>query len=414
MKYGCIGEHLTHSFSKEIHKGLADYEYEIREIPKEELEKFMLKAEFSAINVTIPYKQAVMPYLHEISDTAKKIGAVNTIVNHQGKLLGYNTDFFGMTALIEKNKIELKGKKVLILGSGGTSKTAFAVAESLKASEIYIVSRSGKNGCISYEEMYKNHTDAEVIINTTPVGMFPTLNAAPIDLTAFFKVSGVIDAIYNPLRSRLVQSAQSLGIKATGGLYMLVAQAAFAVKKFIGTPVTAEKTQRVYTELLREKQNIVLIGMPSSGKTTIGKKISELTGKPFIDTDELIVKKAGRSIPNIFADIGEEGFRKIEAEVISEISTLGGYVIATGGGAVLREENIKNLKANGRVYYINRPLEWLSATSDRPLSSTRDSLVQRYRERYEIYKIAADEIIMAEDNLMENVKIILKSEENVN
>ena len=411
MEYGCIGEHLTHSFSKEIHKYLADYEYEIKEIPCENLDEFMRSAKFRAINVTIPYKQAVIPHLYEISETAQKIGAVNTIVNREGKLYGYNTDFFGMTALIKKNGIELRDKKVLILGSGGTSKTVLAVAESLGAREICVVSRKKGDGVITYEEMYESHTDAEVIINTTPVGMFPNPDAAPIDLTGFFSLSGVVDAIYNPLRSRIIQSAETLGIKATGGLYMLVAQAAFAVEKFIDKPMTTRKINEVYAELLKQKQNIVLTGMPSSGKSTIGKKMSEITGRQFIDTDDLIIRKTGKLIPEIFAERGEEGFRKIEAQVIAEVSTLGGYVIATGGGAVLREENIKNLKANGRVYYIDRPLEWLSVTSDRPLSSTREDLEKRYRERYDIYKSTADVTISAVDDLAENIEMILKSEE---
>lgn len=411
MEYGCIGERLTHSFSKEIHKGLADYEYEIKEIPKDKLGEFMTAAEFRAINVTIPYKQAVMPYLYEISDTAKRIGAVNTIVNRDGKLYGYNTDFFGMTALIKRNGIEIQNKKVLILGSGGTSKTARVVAESLEANEIYVVSRKSGNGVITYEEMYEGHTDAEIIINTTPLGMFPNADAMPVDLSRFPKLNGVVDAIYNPLRSRLVLEAESLGIKATGGLYMLVAQAAYAVEKFIGTPTTIEKINGVYKELLKEKQNLILIGMPGSGKSTLGKKISEITGKPFVDTDELIVKKSGKTIPEIFSEIGEEGFREIEAEVIKEIGNLGGYVIATGGGAVLREDNVKNLKANGRVYYIDRPLEWLTATSDRPLSSNPEDLKKRYQERYKLYQSTADIKISAVDDIKTNVELILKSEE---
>ena len=411
MEYGCIGERLTHSFSKEIHKCFADYEYEIKEIPKDKLGDFMQKAEFRAINVTIPYKQAVMPYLYEISDTARRIGAVNTIVKRDGKLYGYNTDFFGMTTLIQRSGIEIQNKKVLILGSGGTSKTAHAVAESLEAEEIYVVSRKGGKGLITYEEMYESHTDAEIVINTTPVGMFPNPDAMPIDLTRFPKLNGVVDAIYNPLRSRLVLEAEALGAKATGGLYMLVAQAAYAVEKFIGTPMNPQKTDDVYTELLRQKQNMVLTGMPGSGKSTIGKKISELTRRPFFDTDELIVKKDGRSIPTIFKEIGEEGFRKIEAEVIEEIGSLGGYIIATGGGAVLSEENVKNLKANGRIFYIDRPLHWLTATSDRPLSSNPEDLKKRYQERYDVYQSTADRKISAVDDIKTNVEMILKSEE---
>lgn len=410
MEYGCIGEHLKHSFSKEIHKALADYDYEIKEIAKEDLDGFMQSAEFKAINVTIPYKQAVMPHLFWISDTAKKIGAVNTIVNRDGKLYGYNTDFYGMTSLIEVNGIHLEGKKVLILGSGGTSKTAVAVAESLGAREIYVVSRSEGEGVITYEDVYESHLDAEIVINTTPCGMFPTPNAKPLDLKKFPELSGVVDAIYNPLRSRLVLEAESLGIKATGGLYMLVAQAAFAVEKFIGAELSVEKIKEVYNALRKDKQNIVLTGMPACGKSTIGKKMAKSTGKTFIDTDALIVEKAGKPIPEIFHELGENGFRRIEAEVIEEIATLGGCIIATGGGAVLNPENILNLKANGRIYYIDRPLSWLTTTSDRPLSSNRADLEKRYRERYDIYNSTADVIIPAVDDLKENIDYILKSE----
>ncbi len=410
MEYGCIGEHLKHSFSKEIHGSLAEYDYEIKEIPKEDLDAFMQTADFKAINVTIPYKQSVIPHLYYISDTAKKIGAVNTIVNRDGKLYGYNTDFYGMISLIEVNGIEIRGKKVLVLGSGGTSKTAVAVAESMEASEIHVVSRTTGEGVITYEDVYKSHLDAEIVINTTPSGMFPNPDAKPLDLQKFSKLSGVVDAIYNPLRSRLVLEAESLGVKAVGGLYMLVAQAAFAVEKFIGTEMKTEKIKEVYSALLRDKQNIVLTGMPASGKSTIGKKLSEATGKPFIDTDALIVKKAGKPIPQIFEEIGEMGFRRLEAEVIEEISTLGGYIIATGGGAILNPKNIQGLKANGRIYYIDRPLSWLTATKDRPLSSNRADLEKRYNERYEIYKSTADVLVNAVDSLIKNVEFILKSE----
>lgn len=410
MEYGCIGEHLKHSFSKEIHKCLADYDYEIKEIPKEELDAFMQAADFRAINVTIPYKQAVIPHLCWISDTAKKIGAVNTIVNRDGKLYGYNTDFYGMTSLINENGITVAGKKVLVLGSGGTSKTAVCVAESLGAREIQVVSRTSGEGVITYQEVYKNHLDVEIIINTTPCGMFPKSDAKPLDLHKFPSVLGVVDAIYNPLRSRLVLDAEGLGIKAVGGLYMLVAQAAFAVEKFIGTELKTQKIKEVYNSLLKDKRNIVLTGMPASGKSTIGKELSALTGKPFIDTDTLIVKKAGKSIPEIFQEVGEAGFRKLEAEAIEEIAPLGGRIIATGGGAILNPQNILNLKANGRIYYIDRPLSWLTTTKDRPLSSNRADLEKRYNERYEIYKSTADIVISAVDSLKENIDTILKSE----
>ncbi|MBQ8267022.1 MAG: shikimate dehydrogenase, partial [Clostridia bacterium] len=300
MEYGCIGEKLTHSFSKEIHNLLFDYDYEIREIAKGELQAFMTKRDFKAINVTIPYKQDVIPFLDEISDTAKQIGAVNTIVNRGGRLYGYNTDFSGLIALIKLNGITLEGKKVLILGSGGTSKTAVAVAEYLGALSVKRVSRTAKEDCITYEEAYKNFAVAEVVINTTPCGMYPNIIGEPINLDGFPKTEAVVDAIYNPLCSNLVVKAKKKGIKATGGLYMLVSQAAFAAELFIDTKVSEDKVYDVYKKIEQSKRNIVLTGMPSSGKSTVGKQLANELGMQFIDTDKEIEKSEGKTIPEIF------------------------------------------------------------------------------------------------------------------
>ena len=390
MEYGCIGEKLTHSFSKEIHARLFDYDYEIREIPKGELQAFMTERNFKAINVTIPYKQDVIPYLDWLSDTAKQIGAVNTIINRDGKLYGYNTDFAGMTALIKLNGIEISGKLVLVLGSGGTSKTAVAVAKSLGARQVIRVSRTAKEDCITYEEAYKNFADAEVIINTTPCGMYPNIIGEPINLDSFPKTEAVVDAIYNPLRSNLVMKAKDRGINATGGLYMLVAQAAVAAELFIDTTVSEAKICDVYKKIVATKRNIVLTGMPSCGKSTIGKRLADELGMQFVDIDDEIVKMAGKPIPQIFADLGESGFRDIESHAVATVSAKQNCIIATGGGAVLHEQNITLLKGNGTIYFIDRPLEKLVSTDDRPLSSNRDDLVKRYHERYDIYCNTAD------------------------
>lgn len=394
MEYGCIGEKLTHSFSKEIHNLLFDYDYEIREIPKGELQAFMTKRDFKAINVTIPYKQDVIPFLDEISDTAKQIGAVNTIVNRGGRLYGYNTDFSGLIALIKLNGITLEGKKVLILGSGGTSKTAVAVAEYLGALSVKRVSRTAKEDCITYEEAYKNFDVAEVIINTTPCGMYPNIIGEPINLDGFPKTEAVVDAIYNPLCSNLVVKAKKKGIKATGGLYMLVSQAAFAAELFIDTKVSEDKVYDVYKKIEQSKRNIVLTGMPSSGKSTVGKQLANELGMQFIDTDKEIEKSEGKTIPEIFTEVGESGFRDIEARIITTVSAKQNCVISTGGGAILREQNITALKGNGTIFFIDRPLEKLVTTDDRPLSSNRDDLVKRYNERYDIYCNTADEQIL--------------------
>ncbi len=390
MEYGCIGEKLTHSFSKEIHALLFDYDYKIKEISKDKLCEFMTEKDFKAINVTIPYKQDVIPYLDWISDTAKAIGAVNTIVNRNGKLYGYNTDFSGMTALIKRQGIEIKNKIVLVLGSGGTSKTAVAVANILGARRVIRVSRTAKEDCITYEEAYKNFADAEVIINTTPCGMYPNIIGEPINLDGFPKIEAVVDAIYNPLSSNLVIKAKDKGINATGGLYMLVAQAAVAAELFIDTTVSEEKIYDVYKKIVATKRNIVLAGMPSCGKSTIGKRLAKELNMQFIDTDEKIVKLAGKPISQIFEDLGEDGFRDIESQAIATVAAKQNCIIATGGGTVLREQNVTLLKGNGTIYFIDRPLELLITTNDRPLSSNRDDLIKRYNERYDIYCNTAD------------------------
>lgn len=405
MEYGCIGEKLSHSFSKIIHGKLTDYKYELKEIAKEDLDSFLKTADFKAINVTIPYKQAVIPYLYYISETAKKIGAVNTVVNKNGKLYGYNTDFLGLSALIKKQNLSLQNKKVLILGSGGTSKTAKVVAEDLGAKTVLRVSRNALDGAITYEEAY-THTDTYAIINTTPVGMYPNIGKSSIELSKFKNLSLVVDAVYNPLSSKLITDAKSLGIKAEGGLYMLVAQAVFAAEKFIETKFDQTEIDRIFGEILLDKKNIVLTGMPSCGKTTIGRLVAENLGKTFIDTDEEIIKKAGMPIPEIFEKFGEERFRQIESEVIKEISALQSSVIATGGGAVLNPLNIAFLKENGTIVFIDRPLEKLITTDDRPLSSSRELLEKRYKERYGIYNSTCDIKIDAVDDLNQNITAV--------
>lgn len=411
MEYGCIGEKLGHSFSKIIHNKLYDYEYELKEIPKECLSDFMKKANFKAINVTIPYKQDVIPFLDEISDIARKIGAVNTIVNKNGRLCGYNTDFLGMTALINYAKISLKDKKVLILGSGGTSKTAFAVAQSMGAAEIYRVSRKGGEGLITYAQAQDQFYDAEIIINTTPCGMYPNIMGAAVDINKFSNLSGVVDAVYNPLCSQLVVAAKRRGIPAVGGLYMLVAQAVFAAERFMENKIDKSVIDRIYNEISRDKENVVLIGMPSCGKTTVGKLLADKLGKEFIDTDELIVAKYG-DISEIFREKGEKGFREIESLIIAQVALKQSAVIATGGGAVLNPQNVDLLKGNGKVIFIDRSLDKLITTSDRPLSSSREMLEKRYNERYDIYCQSADYIVKADGDIKDNTQRILEVIQN--
>lgn len=390
MKYGLIGEHLKHSYSCEIHAQIADYEYELHEIPPSGLGEFLKKREFNAINVTIPYKQDVIPYLDEISDTAKRIGAVNTIVNRNGRLYGDNTDFAGMLALAKHIGVDMKGRKVLILGTGGASKTGHALAEYMGAQSVYYVSRSGKDGSITYEQAVTEHGDAQIIINATPVGMFPKQDGRPIDISAFPKLEGVIDAIYNPLRTNLILDAQERGIPAEGGLYMLSAQAVHASAVFRDIPLDESLVDKAFKSVKNDKQSIVLIGMPSSGKTTVGRILAEKCGKQLADTDEYIVRKIGMPISDFFAKHGEAEFRKIEKETVAELSATGGRIIATGGGAVLDAENVRALKQNGVLVFLDRRPENLIATDDRPLASRRSALEKLYAERYDIYCAAAE------------------------
>ena len=413
MKFGLIGEHLPHSFSKEIHAKIAPYSYDLCELTPCEVSNFMTLHDFEGINVTIPYKQTVIPFLYEIDDAAKKIGAVNTIVNRDGKLYGYNTDFFGLTALIKHVGLDFKNSKVLILGTGGTSKTANAVSRSLGAKEVIIVGRTAGETVITYQDAYANHTDADFIINTTPCGMFPFpdgkegMAGVPIELSCFPEIKGVIDAVYNPLRTNLVMEALERGIPAEGGLYMLVAQAVKAAEYFMNTTLPESLYESVYHDILASKENIILTGMPGSGKSTVGNILALDMDREFCDTDAEIVKKAGKEITEIFAEIGNDGFRNLEAEVIAEITNeKRGSVIATGGGAILRDDNIRALKRNGKIYFLNRDINYIIPTDDRPLSKDREALEARFRERYSRYMGTCDKEIKSDEILAHTVSAI--------
>ena len=395
MRYGLLGEKLPHSFSKEIHEKLGRYTYELIEVAKEDFADFAEKRDFTAINITIPYKRDIIPYLETISEQAEKIGAVNVAINENGKLHGYNTDFMGLKNLLLRSNFELSGKKVLILGYGGTSRTAHAVCEDLGAKDILYVGRTARDCVITYEEAARSHTDADFIINTTPCGMYPETDATPFDghgisLSDFKNLSGVADVIYNPLRTKLINEAQLAGIPTATGLYMLVSQATEAAKLFTGEPVDEAVTEEIYKELLLAKQNIVLTGMPGSGKSTVGAIISEKLGRPFYDTDEEFTKKYGTPADYI-RKYGEKAFRDAESDVIATLcQNTVGSVISTGGGAILRRENILALRGNGKIYFIDRDIEDIIPTSDRPLSSDREMLKKRYEERYPIYTGTCD------------------------
>ena len=350
-QYGCIGKKLTHSFSKEIHAKLADYNYELIELAESEIASFFEKKAFAAINVTIPYKQTVMPYLDFISPVAERIGAVNTIVNKDGMLYGYNTDYYGMKALIEKMGVHLEKKKVLVLGTGGTSRTARVLAADLGAAEIIIVSRRKTEGHITYTEAATLHADAEVIINTTPSGMYPDCESRPIDLSGFSNLEGVIDAVYNPLRTNLVLDAKARGIKAEGGLYMLVMQAVVAVEKFLDTKISKSTADSVFSSVVAAKENIVLIGMAGRGKSSLCKYLKP-EGYKFFDIDDEIEKRYGCTTGELIVSKGEALFRDIETEVIREISSESCRIIFVSSGAMLKDENVRYLKRNGQIFFL--------------------------------------------------------------
>ena len=413
MEYGLIGEHLPHSFSKIIHEKLAPYSYELHELRPDEVDSFMRGKEFKGINVTIPYKQTVIPYLDEISDQARSIGAVNTVVNRNGRLCGYNTDYFGMKSLIERLGIDPAGKKVLILGTGGTSKTAFAVATDMGASEVYKVSRTGKEGVPTYEEAYERHTDAQIIINTTPCGMYPAIDDCPLDLSRFPDLCGVIDAIYNPLRTVLILEAQKRGIPAEGGLYMLVVQAVYAAELFADRKIESEKTDQVFKEILNSKRNIVLSGMSLTGKTTLGTLLAKKLDRVLEDTDQMIIRKEQRPITEIFATDGEKYFRDLETEMARTLAPQTGLVIATGGGAILRQENVDALKKNGCIIFLDRPFNQILPADDRPLANTKEKVDALLEKRYPIYKATCDESITNDLTPEEGIAKILAALQNV-
>lgn len=408
MTYGLIGNPLSHSYSKELHALMSSDPYDLVELQPDELSRFFAERKFSAVNVTIPYKQAVIPYLDELDGSAKEIGSVNTVVNRTGKLVGFNTDVYGLKRLIQKYFPSLSGKTVLVLGGdGGTARAAVAVAKQLGAASVFAVSRRPTGGMISYERAAK--TDAQVLIHATPVGMFPKTDARPISLSSFSHLELVIDAVYNPLRSHLILDAQKRRIPAEGGLYMLTEQAVRARELFIGQPLPDGTGEKIYRKLLQAKENLVLIGMPSCGKTTVGSALAKALGKPFFDLDEEIERIEKRKISDLFASYGEAGFRRLETETVKKLTAnVRGAVIATGGGTPLFEGNERSLAENGRLIFLDRSLENLTPTETRPLSSDRNRLALLYRERYEKYGSIADMRVKNDGNIADTVRKIME------
>ena len=399
--YGLIGRKLGHSYSVPIHKGLGNDAYKLYELEPEQLEGFMRDPELKAINVTIPYKLDVMKYLDHIDPTALEIGAVNTVVRRGDKLYGYNTDHIGFCRMLEYGGIEVKGKKTLVLGNGGASKTAVLCCKRLGASSVTVISRSGED---NYTNLDK-HADAQIIVNCTPVGMFPHSLQAPVDLKMFPKCEGVADMIYNPLRTALMMQADELGIKNVCGLLMLTAQGVAAHEYFFDTKAPEGKAEELAEMLRRESENIVLIGMPGCGKSTIGRRLAELSGREAVEIDALIAEAAGKTIPEIFAQDGEEEFRRIETEVLMREGAGKGKIIMTGGGAVTRERNYAPLHQNGKIYQITRDLDKL-ATKGRPLSKDRETLIKMYEIRKPMYEAFRDVLIENEGTLDQAAELI--------
>ena len=389
LKCGLLGEHLGHSFSPRIHRQLADYSYELFEMPENEVEEFLRSDSFDAINVTIPYKKTVMPHLAEISDEARRIGSVNTITKlKNGGLRGDNTDYFGFSYMLDKSGISIEGKKVLVLGSGGASETARTVCADRGAKEIVVISRSGEN---NYTNLSR-HADAKVIINTTPVGMFPKNGASPIELSGFPALEGVLDMIYNPARTKLLIDAERLGIPHINGLCMLVAQAKRACEIFLDRNIDDGEIDKITAAIEAETENIVLVGMPGCGKSTLGALLAKRLDREVIDTDEMIAEKAGMTIPEIFSKHGEAYFRALEHQAVTEVGKQSGKIIATGGGAVTREENYEPLHQNGKIFFIHREISELP-TEGRPISQTT-SLFELYNKRLPLYRAFADREVL--------------------
>ncbi len=399
--YGLLGRKLGHSWSVPIHQALGCEDYRLIELEPEALGDFLRRKDIGGLNVTIPYKRDVMAFCDVIDEGAKAIGSVNTLVRRGGKLYGYNTDIDGFLYMLRRARISLMGKKVVVLGSGGASLTAQAAAKREGAREVVVVSRTGPD---NYENLPQRHGDAEVLVNTTPVGMWPDMTGRPVDLSAFPDMEAVADVIYNPGRTGLLLQTEEGGLRRTGGLSMLVAQAKRAEELFFDRTIPDGDTEKIVAWLWQDRTNIVLVGMPGCGKTTVGRELARLSGKPLTDLDEEIVHRAGKSIPDIFREEGEAAFRELEAQVLADVCARSGQVIATGGGAVLRVENRAAMRHTGRVYFLRRGLEELP-TDGRPLSQ-KGSLEEMYRVRKPLYSAAADAVIDNSAALEETAALI--------
>ena len=401
MNCGLLGRKLGHSYSPQIHTYLGDYPYKLYEREPEEIEQFLTTHSFTGLNVTIPYKKEVIPYCAKLSPEAQMLGAVNTIIRQaDGSLIGHNTDYFGFLSTVHKTGLSISGKKALVLGSGGASVTAVAVLKELGAT-VVTVSRSGEN---NYSNL-NNYADAALIVNATPVGMYPNNGVTPVSLDSFPKLEGVIDMIYNPSHTMLLQQAEKRSLVAENGLWMLVAQAKQSAEWFLGKQLPESVIPYIYNKMNQMMRNIILIGMPGSGKTTVGKLLAEATGKSFVDSDSFLEEKTKMEIPTIFTQHGEEYFRKLETQVLSELGKRSGMIIATGGGCVTCTENYSLLHQNGTIVWLQRDINSLP-TDGRPLSQS-GQLQRMYEMREPLYKAFSDVIVNNDSDPEQTVESIL-------
>ena len=403
MNFGLLGRKLSHSYSPQIHEQLGSYPYHLFECEPDNLQSVLQNGTFDGINVTIPYKKAVIPYCSQLSETAKKLGAVNTIVRcNDGRLVGHNTDYFGFSSMVQISGLSVAKKKVLVLGSGGASATAVAVLNELGAT-VVVISRSGSD---NYDNLAR-HSDAAVVVNATPVGMYPNTGCSPVDLDLFPNAEGVLDLIYNPAKTELLLQAEARGLVAVNGLWMLVAQAKESAEWFTGNKISDHVIGQIHKQLQIQTKNIILIGMPGSGKSTIGKLLSIQLNRQFVDTDACIIEKSGMSIPEIFQTYGEAGFRKIESEVMAELGKQSSLIIATGGGCVTVQDNYRHLHQNGTIIWLQRNIDYLP-TEGRPLSQSQN-LQQMYEKRKPLYMQFADYRIDNNQTPEKAVQLILST-----
>lgn len=408
MKLGLIGHPLGHSWSAQIHHFLIQEEYQKWDLSENEFDDFMQKRDFDGINVTIPYKQKVMSYLDVLDPAAEAIGAVNCIVNREGKLTGYNTDYLGFMQMLEANHVDVQGKHTALLGTGGASKAAAYALKKLGA-EVQKVSRSEKPGCITYAQLYEDASSYACIVNVTPVGMYPNTNESAVDPAKFPQADTVIDIVANPLRTKLLFDAKVLGMKTVGGFEMLVRQAFAADELFTGRQLDPILNEACMDALYHQKRNIVLIGMPTSGKTTLAKMVAKNTRRPYLDMDDEIEKKLGTTIKACFAEHGEAYFRQIEQKTAEECRDKTGCVISCGGGVVTNEDTMRALSENGIIIWIQRDLQHLFSTSSRPLTGDEEYMQQLYAKRKELYQKYSDCIIENNGSLAEAAAKIQKA-----